>query len=134
MVRYMWSTAEWPGSRRERWNPAPRGSSCSALNCVVQARRRVHNARSGPHFSARPDSGREDVAVTAPQWAWQFLKNLREAYVFHRCTGERGLLPTLACAWRTASILMTVSPTAPARSPMGATLSLLARRVHAGRP
>ena len=60
MVRYIWSTAEWPGSRRERWNPAPRGSSCSALNCVVQARRRVHqldrdgsNGRGQVHTSPR---------------------------------------------------------------------------------
>ena len=67
----------------------------------------------------------------AIQWAWQFQKNLREAYVWHRCTGESRRLRALACAWRTALILMTGSPVTPARSPLGATLSGLARRTRA---
>ena len=67
----------------------------------------------------------------AIQWAWQFQKDLREAYVWHRCTGESRRLRALACAWRTALILMTGSPVTPARSPLGATLSGLARRTRA---
>ena len=67
----------------------------------------------------------------AIQWAWQFQKDLREAYVWHRCTGESRRLRALACAWRTALILMTGSPVRPARSPLGATLSGLARRTRA---
>jgi cytoskeletal protein CcmA (bactofilin family) len=63
--------------------------------------------------------------------AWQFQKDLREAYVWHRCTGESRRLRALACAWRTALILTTGSPVTPARSPLGATLSGLARRTRA---
>ena len=67
----------------------------------------------------------------AIQWAWQFQKDLREAYVWHRCIGESRRLRALACAWRTALILMTGSSVTPARSLLGATLSGLARRTRA---
>jgi hypothetical protein len=66
----------------------------------------------------------------ATQWAWQFQKDLREAYVWHCCTGESRRQRALACAWRTALILMTGSPVTPARSLFGATLSDLARRTR----
>ena len=64
-------------------------------------------------------------------WAWQFQKDLREAYVWHRSIGESRRLRALACAWRTALILMTGSSVTPARSLLGATLSGLARRTRA---
>jgi hypothetical protein len=40
------------------------------------------------------------------QWVWQFQKELRDAYVWHRCTGETRRLKALVCAWRTALALM----------------------------
>jgi cytoskeletal protein CcmA (bactofilin family) len=67
----------------------------------------------------------------AVRWVWQFQKNLREAYVWHRCTGEGRRLRALTCAWRTAVILMMGKPVTTARSPLGATLSGLARRTRA---
>jgi cytoskeletal protein CcmA (bactofilin family) len=66
----------------------------------------------------------------AVQWAWQFQKDLREAYVWHRCTGESRRRRALACAWRTALILRTGSSVTPTRSPLGTTLSSLARRTR----
>ena len=39
-------------------------------------------------------------------WVWQFQKELRDAYVWHRCTGETRRLKALVCAWRTALALM----------------------------
>ena len=92
---------------------------------------RPHQSVQVHIFSARPVSGREDVAVMAMGWAWQFQKDLREAYVWHRSIGESRRLRALACAWRTALILMTGSSVTPARSLLGATLSGLARRTRA---
>jgi hypothetical protein len=80
---------------------------------------RPHQSVQVHIFSARPVSGREDVAVMAIGWAWQFQKDLREAYVWHRCIGESRRLRALACAWRTALILMTGSLVTPASSLLG---------------
>jgi hypothetical protein len=38
-------------------------------------------------------------------WAWQFLKDLRDAYIWHRRTGETRRLRATASAWRTALVL-----------------------------
>ena len=64
------------------------------------------------------------------RWAWQFRKNLCEAYVWHRSAGEKRALRALASAWRTALVLMA-DPVMLARSPMGATLAVLARKPRA---
>ena len=36
---------------------------------------------------------------------WLFQKNLRDAYAWHRCTGEERRLRALGGTWRTALIL-----------------------------
>ena len=69
-----------------------------------------------------------DAALVALRLAWQFQKNLRDAYVWHRSTGARATR-ALFCAWRTALLLMATHPEPVARSPMGATLSFLARKI-----
>jgi hypothetical protein len=43
--------------------------------------------------------------VRAIRRAWQFQKDVREAYLLHRCMGETRRLWALADAWRTAHIL-----------------------------
>ena len=50
-------------------------------------------------------SRRKGAAVKAIKWAWRFQRDVREAYVWHRRTGERRRLRLVACAWRTALIL-----------------------------
>src|SRR5436190_21363216 len=104
--------------------------SLSGASVEPRRRQRPYQSVQVHTFPARPVSGREDVAVMAIQWAWQFQKDLREAYVWHRCTGESRRLRALACAWRTALILMTGSPVTPARHLLGATLSGLPRRTR----
>ena len=45
------------------------------------------------------------------QWVWQFQEYLRDAYAWHRATGETRRLKALVCAWRTAVVLMELSGT-----------------------
>ena len=53
------------------------------------------------------------------RWVWQFQKELRDGYVWHRRSGETQRLKAFGCAWRTALVLMegSAADTQPAHRP-----------------